>query len=110
MIVDELEEDPEANWLRKAGLSELLDSTSASTPGSASNLCDDSDEEESLSSMKVLSTLTKPQREAVLRRVTSFNRVQVSADDVITSSSSRDDITEGTQRPTDRSNPIDLLH
>ena len=75
---DQEDDDREADWLRLAGLSDLV-MTSASTmmtspsgrsvPSHVTN--------ESLSSMTVLSTLTRPQREAVLRRITSFNRAQV---------------------------------
>ncbi|CAK8697181.1 unnamed protein product [Clavelina lepadiformis] len=76
---DQEDDDREADWLRLAGLSDLV-MTSASTmmtspsgrsvPSHVTN--------ESLSSMTVLSTLTRPQREAVLRRITSFNRAQKS--------------------------------
>ncbi len=76
------DDDREANWLRMAGFAQLLRASDAG--GASSSSSDktgedesDDDDNDSLSSMTVLSTLTKPQREAVLRRVTSFNRVQV---------------------------------
>ena len=67
---DQQEDDVAVEWLQKAGLSELLTDPSLSQPGGAIS-------RDSLSSMTVLLTLTRPQREAVLRRITSFNRAQV---------------------------------
>jgi len=70
--------DEEADWLRLAGLSDLVHS-SRSEPEELlkSPSKESSDGRESVSSMTVLSTLTRPQREAVLRRITSFNKSQV---------------------------------
>ena len=54
-----------------AGFSDLVTDPALTTPGNAIP-------RDSLSSMTVLLTLTKPQRAAVLRRITSFNRSHVS--------------------------------
>nr|XP_018673262.1 rho GTPase-activating protein 12 isoform X1 [Ciona intestinalis] len=75
---DDQDDDGEADWLRLAGLSDLVVTGSTGmmasnqTPSSSSNR----PSMDNLSSMTVLSTLTRPQREAVLRRITSFNRAQ----------------------------------
>ncbi|XP_078480962.1 rho GTPase-activating protein 18 isoform X2 [Ciona intestinalis] len=74
---DDQDDDGEADWLRLAGLSDLV--VTGSTGMMASNQTPSSSNRPSmdnLSSMTVLSTLTRPQREAVLRRITSFNRAQ----------------------------------
>lgn len=79
---DSGDDDDEGDWLRQAGLADLVTSAgllpgTQSSPdqagGSAARLSTDS-----LTSMTILSTLTRPQREAVLRRITSFNRAQKS--------------------------------
>lgn len=73
------EDDHEADWLQAAGLADLVTNSSSPTD-SVSKLSGDRSSlvsVDSLSSMHVLSTLTRPQRAAVLRRITSFNRAQV---------------------------------
>ena len=69
--LDEQDDDMAAEWLQMAGLSDLVTDPSLNRPGN-------SVPRESLSSMTVLLTLTRPQREAVLRRITSFKRSHVS--------------------------------
>ena len=60
-----------------AGLSDLVMSPSNTMITSADGTILSNPSSENLSSMTVLSTLTRPQREAVLRRISSFNRAQV---------------------------------
>ena len=60
-----------------AGLSDLVMTPSSSMVTSVDGAAPSRAAGENLSSMTVLSTLTRPQREAVLRRISSFNRAQV---------------------------------
>ena len=71
-VDEQQEDDMAAEWLQMAGLSDLVTDPALTKPGN-------SVPRDSLSSMTVLLTLTRPQREAVLRRITSFNRAHVSA-------------------------------
>nr|CAB3222841.1 rho GTPase-activating protein 18 [Phallusia mammillata] len=73
---DDQDDDNEADWLRLAGLSDLV--VNAPNTQTGQSKVSSRISTESLSSMTVLSTLTRPQREAVLRRITSFNRAQKS--------------------------------
>jgi len=69
---EEQDDDVAADWLQMAGFSDLVTDPYLTKPGNAVP-------RESLSSMTVLLTLTRPQREAVLRRITSFKRTHVSS-------------------------------
>ena len=70
-------EDAETEWFRMAGLSDLVMSPSNTMMTSSESPAVAPAGPENFSSMTVLSTLTRPQREAVLRRISSFNRAQV---------------------------------
>ena len=71
------EQDEEADWLCLAGLSDLVAPNDDVMQELAIQKDPNTNGRESVSSMTVLSTLTRPQREAVLRRVTSFNKSQM---------------------------------
>lgn len=77
IFVEDHEEDAEAEWFRMAGLSDLVMSSSNTMLTSTDGTMLSHRGPDNLSSMTVLSTLTRPQREAVLRRISSFNRAQV---------------------------------
>ncbi|XP_077965883.1 uncharacterized protein LOC120335375 isoform X2 [Styela clava] len=78
------DDEDEGDWFRQAGLADLV-TTAALSQGAQSGPNEGNKENtaarlstDSLTSMTILSTLTRPQREAVLRRITSFNRAQKS--------------------------------
>nr|XP_039258806.1 mucin-5AC-like [Styela clava] len=81
---EQTDDEDEGDWFRQAGLADLV-TTAALSQGAQSGPNEGNKENtaarlstDSLTSMTILSTLTRPQREAVLRRITSFNRAQKS--------------------------------